>query len=69
VFEGGIGRREYASLDLWSSDQESVFLFLVGCIRERGKGVDGPEVERWNEVRNAVANDQVVVVDIGRWLK
>jgi hypothetical protein len=34
-------------------------------IRERGREVDGPEVERWKEVRNAVANDQVVVVDIG----
>jgi hypothetical protein len=59
VLGGRIGRPEYASLDLWSSGQESVFLCLV-----KGRGIDGPEVERWKEVRNAVANDQVVVVDI-----
>lgn len=38
---GRIGRPEYASLDLWNSGQESVFLCLV-----KGRGIDGPEVER-----------------------
>jgi hypothetical protein len=35
VFGGWIGRREYASLDLWSSDQESVF--FVSCRVHKGE--------------------------------